>query len=201
MRSVDVEEMWTELVRRVQSGDERAFAVLWRRHQPSLLRYLEIVAGPNAAEDVAADTWISLVRALPRFRGTESGFKALLFTTARSRLVDAARRAQSRPQVVRPLDDVDGPAAGEGPGAELERAEATRAALAMIARLPAAQAEVVALRIIGGLDHAEVAAVVGKSQGAVRVASSRGLAALAEMVRGAGGGDAAVTDPSSLTFR
>lgn len=201
MRSDGVEESWLELVRRVQDGDEQAFAVLWRRHQPSLLRYLEIVAGRNGAEDVAADTWVSLVRALPRFRGSEAGFKALLFTTARSRLVDAARRAQSRPQVVRALDDVDGLADGEGLGAELERAEATRAALALIARLPAGQAEVVALRVIGGLDHAEVAAVVGKSQGAVRVASSRGLAALAEMVQGPVGGDSAVTDPPSLTFR
>lgn len=205
MRSVDVDEPWPELVRRAQDGDERAFAVIWRRHQPGLVRYLEIVAGRQAAEDLASETWISVIRALPRFRGREPGFKALLYTTARSRVVDGARRAKARPQRAHYVDDVDdvddvdglGVAGADDVAAGVEQAEATRAALALIARLPAGQAEVVALRVIGGLDNREVAQITGKRSGAVRVAHSRGLAALARMAAEPGG----VTDPDQRAFR
>jgi RNA polymerase sigma-70 factor (ECF subfamily) len=62
----------------------------------------------------------------------------------------------------------------------------TRAALALVAELPPDQAEVVALRVLGGLEVAEVARIVGKRPGAVRVLAHRGLRRLAKQVEGAG---------------
>jgi RNA polymerase sigma-70 factor, ECF subfamily len=208
VRSVDVDEPWAKLIKRAQAGDERAFAQIWRRHQPSLLRYLEIVSGRHGAEDVAADTWVSMVRALPRFRGDEVGFKALLFTTARSRLVDGTRRAKARPQIASDLESIGGldgldaidlrqAGIGDEVSAGIERDEATRAALSLIACLPPGQAEVVALRVIAGLDNDDVARITGKRSGAVRVAYSRGIAALAGLVDL----PSRVTDPDEHAFR
>jgi RNA polymerase sigma-70 factor (ECF subfamily) len=57
---------------------------------------------------------------------------------------------------------------------------ATREALALIAELPHDQAEVVALRVVAGLDVPQVARVLGKRPGAVRVLAHRGLRRLAE---------------------
>jgi RNA polymerase sigma-70 factor, ECF subfamily len=54
-------------------GDEQAFARLWRDLHPALLRYLQVVA-PGAAEDVASETWVEVVRGLGRFVGDETGF-------------------------------------------------------------------------------------------------------------------------------
>jgi RNA polymerase sigma-70 factor (ECF subfamily) len=62
----------------------------------------------------------------------------------------------------------------------------TRAALALVAELPADQAEVVALRVLGGLEVAEVARIVGKRPGTVRVLAHRGLRRLAQRVEAAG---------------
>jgi RNA polymerase sigma-70 factor, ECF subfamily len=67
-----------------QNGSEAAFAVLWRDGNPALLRYLRVVA-PDDTEDVAAETWVQVVRGLPRFRGDEQAWRAWLFTTARRR--------------------------------------------------------------------------------------------------------------------
>jgi RNA polymerase sigma-70 factor, ECF subfamily len=58
-------------------------------------------------------------------------------------------------------------------------ATGTEAALALIARLPREQAEIVFLRVLGGLDATEVAAIVGKKPGAVRVLQHRALKRLA----------------------
>jgi RNA polymerase sigma-70 factor, ECF subfamily len=72
-------------------------------------------------------------------------------------------------------------------------AQSTRAALALIAQLPRDQAEVVALRVLGGLGVAEVARITGKRPGAVRVLAHRGLRRLAKRLEAAGLAERGVT--------
>jgi len=62
----------------------------------------------------------------------------------------------------------------------------TRRALAAVAMLPMDQAEIIMLRVMVGLDTRQVARIVGKSPGAVRVAAHRGLRRLASLANRAG---------------
>jgi RNA polymerase sigma-70 factor, ECF subfamily len=162
-----------------QQGDEQAFAVIWRELQPAVLRYLR-VAAPAAAEDLAADTWVSVVRGLDRFRGDEQRFRGWVFTAARHRAVDWHRQSSRQPTVTLPVELLGDRAAADDPAAEAVELQSTRTALRLIAELPHDQAEVVALRVVGGLDVAEVARIVGKRPGAVRVLAHRGLRRLAQ---------------------
>jgi len=84
------------LMAAAQGGSEAAFAALWRDANPALLRYLRVSA-LDAAEDVAAETWVQVVRGLPGFRGDEQAWRAWLFTTARRRALDEARRRARHP--------------------------------------------------------------------------------------------------------
>jgi RNA polymerase sigma-70 factor (ECF subfamily) len=70
--------------------------VLWRELQPAVLRYFQVAAA-QAAEDLAADTWMSVIRGLGRFRGDERAFRAWVFTVARHRAMDWRRQATRRP--------------------------------------------------------------------------------------------------------
>ena len=171
-----------ELLAAAQSGDEQAFAVLWRHLQPALLRYFRIVA-PPAAEDLAADTWLSVIRRLQQFRGDERAFRAWLFTVARHRAIDWRRQAARRPTTLVPVEQLAERAAPDDPVAQVLEGQSTRAALALLAGLPADQAEVVALRVLGGLEVAEVARILGKRPGAVRVLAHRGLRRLAKLLK------------------
>ena len=161
-----------------QGGDEDAFACLFRDVQPALLRYLRITA-PGAADDVASETWLQVVAGLPGFSGGENAFRAWLFTIARHRAIDWGR-SQTRRRTV-PLAESDlaerltVPDAAE---AALERIS-TQAALAWLSALPPDQAEIILLRVVAGLDATDVARIVGKSPGAVRIAAHRGLRRLA----------------------
>jgi RNA polymerase sigma-70 factor, ECF subfamily len=168
-----------------QGGDEQAFAVLWRDLQPAVLRYLR-VAVPVAAEDLAADTWISVIRGLARFRGDEQNFRTWVFTAARHRAMDWRRQAVRRPTGSLPVGLLADRPAPDDPVAAVLEAQSTQAALALLAELPADQAEVVALRVLGGLGVAEVARIVGKRPGAVRVLAHRGLRRLAKRLEAAG---------------
>jgi RNA polymerase sigma-70 factor (ECF subfamily) len=168
-----------------QRGDEGAFTVLWRDGNPVLLRYLKVIA-PASAEDVAAETWVTVVRGLDRFRGGEDAWRAWLFTTARRRAVDEGRRRSRRPESpAAEVGDGHGPAAADAADQVLENL-ATRAAVAAVASLPPLQAEVVMLRVVAGLDTEAVARLVGRSPGAVRVAVHRGLRRLAQIMTEAG---------------
>ena len=173
-----------ELLAAAQGGDEQAFAVLWRDLQPALLRYFR-VAAPEAAEDLAADTWVSVIRGLGRFRGDGPAFRAWAFTVARHRAIDWRRQATRRPTNLVPVEQFAERPAPDDPVAAVLEVQSTRAALALLAELPPDQAEVVALRVLGGLEVAEVARIVGKRPGAVRVLAHRGLRRLARRMEAA----------------
>lgn len=168
-----------------QSGSEEAFAALWHDANPALLRYLRVMT-PRAAEDVAAETWVHVVRGLGAFRGDEAAWRAWLFTTARRRAIDEGRRSSRRP--ASPLEEVTlsaAPAAPDTAEIALENLD-TQAAIALVSELPRLQAEVILLRVVAGLGTEAVAELLGRSQGAVRVAAHRGLRRLAEILSRAG---------------
>jgi RNA polymerase sigma-70 factor (ECF subfamily) len=159
-------------------GEDVGFMTLYRMLQPRLLRYLS-VRTTEGAEDVAAETWLQVVRDLGRFRGNVDDFRGWLFTVARHRAVDAARAAKARPSVA--VADVSAVQAVElAPSAEAQALEkmSTEQALRLVATLSPEIAEMVALRVIAGLDPTTVGDIVGKSAGAVRVAVHRALATL-----------------------
>lgn len=170
-----------EALSKAKAGDEVGFLLLWDSLQPRLLRYLQAV-GCDDVDDVAGETWLQVVRDLPKFKKDSADeFRAWLFTIARHRAIDAARSRR------RFLDKVlaEGPAptaatTGNPVEDEVFQQLSTQQALAMVAALSRDQAEVVALRVIAGLDTEAVARLLRKSPGAVRVALHRGLRALSD---------------------
>jgi RNA polymerase sigma-70 factor, ECF subfamily len=178
-------EEFPDALAAAQDGSEVAFAVLWRDGNPALLRYLRVIA-PDAAEDVAAETWVQVVRGLAAFRGDEAAWRAWLFTTARRRALDEARRRARRPAVA--LDELRLAEAPSAPDAAQQAMEnlGTQAAIALVSGLPTVQAEVIMLRVVAGLDTETVARLLDCSPGAVRVAAHRGLRRLAQTISAAG---------------
>jgi RNA polymerase sigma-70 factor (ECF subfamily) len=189
---------FSEVLRAAVRGDEAAFARLWRDGHPPLLRYLHVLTS-EGAEDVASEVWLEIARGLGRFRGGEPEFRGWLFTMARRRVIDMRRYTARRPALVTSDPrDLDRPTPGDAATAALEYIS-TEAALALIATLPPEQAEIVALRVIAGLDVAQVAQIVGKRPGAVRVASHRALRALAAALSAPSG--TASPEPASSESR
>jgi RNA polymerase sigma-70 factor, ECF subfamily len=164
-----------------KDGDPDAVALLWREYNYRVVRYLQ-TQSRDAAEDIASETWLTVAEKLRQFDGSESEFRAWLFTVARSRLVDWQRRAQRRPQVT-----VDPDMLHDRPHASFDSADAaievlgTEEAVALIGRLSRDQAAVIMLRVLGDLDVEQVAQIVGKRPGTVRMLQLRGLRRLAQL--------------------
>jgi RNA polymerase sigma-70 factor, ECF subfamily len=160
-------------------GDEDAFGVLWHDLQPRLLRYFSVIA-PGAAEDLASETWLAVIRAVGRFQGDEAAFRAWVLTIARHKARDGWRRAARRPVQELPATSLAEPLAPDDPAATVLEDASTQAALALIATLPAGQAEAVVLRVVAGLEAKQGAEIMDKRPNTVRVLTHRGLRRLAE---------------------
>ena len=161
------------------AGDEAAFVVVFREIQPRLLRYLHTMSGADA-EDVAAETWAQVVRGLASFSGDARGFRGWVFTIARARVVDAYRASGRRSEtstdtLPEQASEVDVPRAAE-------EIISTEAAVALLRELPEAQAQVLLLRVVAGLDVTTTAEVLGRTPNHVRVLTHRGLRSLAAVL-------------------
>lgn len=168
-----------QLLGAAQEGGADAFAEIWRATHPMLVRYLRVKAGSDA-EDLASQTWVRVMEALASFAGSEPQFRRWVVTIGRNLHLDLARGRARRPESC--VDDVVDLETGSHPDPAhlVEERISTDRALRMIASLPPAQAEMVMLRVVLGMDVADVAAIVGKRPGAVRVAMHRALRTLEE---------------------
>ena len=166
-----------------QLGEAWAFSVLYRDLNGRVLRYFASRA-PSVAEDLAAETWVGAARGLSSFDGDEQAFRAWLFTIAHRQLVQHWRDSARRPPT-----DPAGEGAGdlETPGVQVPGVEtqvvdslmAQQAARAIAASLTPDQAEVVLLRVLGGLGVDEVAKILGKRSGTIRALQHKALRKLA----------------------
>lgn len=168
------------VIDQARGGDQRAFDVVFATYHPSLTRYLRTVA-PATADDVAAATWESVARSLHNFSGDGADFRRWLFTIARRRLVDEVRRATRRPLRVAGIEEVEARDVDAVPGADTFL-DGPDWAAGVLAQVPTRQAEVVALRILGGLSVQEVAELLGITEANVRVLSHRGLQAVQQIL-------------------
>jgi RNA polymerase sigma-70 factor, ECF subfamily len=171
-----------------RAGDDRSFTILWRAVNPRLLRFLAGMGAREDLEDVASQTWLEVVRGLDGFDGDQRGFRAWVFTIARHRLFDGRRDQARRPAAG--TEEHPTPAMPEAdPAVLVEALWSTEEAIRIIALLAPDQAEVVLLRTLSGLGNQEIAEVVGKTEGAVRVLAHRGLRRLAQLLATSAAGE------------
>ncbi|MBA8793505.1 RNA polymerase sigma factor (sigma-70 family) [Friedmanniella endophytica] len=146
-----------------------AFAVVVERHGPTVLRVCRAVVGPDDADDAWSETFLSALRAYPELP-EDANHEAWLVRIAHHRSVDLLRRRGRAPRPVAALPDRPSPHGNPRPPED--------ALWAAVAALPERQRLAVAYHYLGGLPHAEVAALIGGRTDAVRRAAADGIAAL-----------------------
>jgi RNA polymerase sigma-70 factor (ECF subfamily) len=164
-------------------GEHWALTKLFRAYQPHLLRYLRNQE-PSFADDLAGDVWVAVARGLKSFTGDETNFRGWLFTIGKYRVIEHRRKAARRRTDPIADDRLDGLAEhglGRDPaGLVLEQIGAQDAIDRLTTDLSPDQAEALRLRVLGGLDVNEVARIMDRTPGSVRVLCHRALRRLAD---------------------
>ena len=173
---------------RVLAGDRDAFAVLVERHGSRIhSAILRMIGDPEAASDLAQETFLKAFSALASFR-RGAAFSTWLYAIALNQVRSEFRRRKSmKGQAMLSLDAADGEAsepAGPcpGPGDEASRKEEAALLHRALRRLDEEYREVVVLRDLEGLSYEEIAVATGVPAGTVRSRIHRGRAALREIL-------------------
>jgi RNA polymerase sigma-70 factor (ECF subfamily) len=160
-----VNEADLDIARRCREGDPAAFEALYRSHAGRLFGLVSRMLGSAAeAEDVLQDTFVSAHRKMAGFRG-ESSLGTWLYRLAVNHCLDHLRGKQSR--MARTTDSLDAEGAAEPAAAlpvlpeAIARIDLERA----IAQLPHGCRAAFVLHDVEGLDHREVGAALGISEG------------------------------------
>jgi signal transduction histidine kinase/DNA-directed RNA polymerase specialized sigma24 family protein len=143
-----------------QMGVEWALGVLYRTYHPRLVCYVR-ARGADEPQAMASGVWRETVKSLPAFSGGESAFRCALFGAAYARLSDAAS-TEIDLQVIE--------ASVSGTGEVVDR----------FTSLSSDEADVILLRALGNLDADDVALVMGRDPGSVRLLELHALRRLEE---------------------
>ncbi|MEV5717237.1 sigma-70 family RNA polymerase sigma factor [Amycolatopsis mediterranei] len=147
--------------------------------RPLVERYCRARLDPDAADDVAQDVCVALIKALPR-RPPERAFADFVWDIARTKVAAARKAAARQDEPVAELPDE--PDSSLGPEHHALRRELRERMANLLGVLPRKQREIVVLRVVVGLSAEETAAAVGSTPGAVRVAQHRALGQLRKVV-------------------
>lgn len=170
--------------------DPLQFDALYRRYLAQVYSFAFYELGNHHdAEDVTARVFLQALAALPRFEERArpadgegaSTFRVWLFQIARNAVATQRRTLRRRPQA--PLEAAEFVMDASDPSADLSRRESARSAVEALRRLPADRRRALVLRFVDEMSTSEIAGVLGRSEGAVRVLIHRALRSMAADLR------------------
>lgn len=170
------------LIRRAVNGDTEAFGELYVRHLDQIYRYVFYKVGDaKRAEDLTERVFLSAWEGMENYQTRGHPFSSWLYRIAHNAVVDHYRADRDE----KPLDAIALTLADEALGPEetvLARQEVSRL-MEALAKLSDEMQELIILRFVEGLPHAQVAEILDKSVGACRVMQHRALATLSEILQ------------------
>jgi len=168
------------LVRRAQQGEQEAFAHLYENYFDKIYRYVALRIGDRMeAEDITQQVFLHAIRAISSFKWKGVPFSAWLFRIAHNQVVDYLRKKTRR--TVTPLEEPM-VASNDDPQLIAEQRLNIEKLDSATKRLTPAQREVISLRFAGELPIAQVAKLMGKSEGAIKALQHSAIVALRKVL-------------------
>ncbi|MGH7371944.1 MAG: RNA polymerase sigma factor [Candidatus Methylomirabilales bacterium] len=164
----------------VQADQPGAFEALYARYRVRLYNFIRRFIGDQpSTEDIFQETFLRVYRERHRYK-PRVAVSTWLYTIARNLCLHEIEKRSRRQPASPHASDLPTTLASptDDPLSRLEGSETAGTVARAVGLLPPAEREVLILARYEGLPHTQIAAITGKSEGAVRVALSRALAAL-----------------------
>ena len=168
------------LVQRAISRDADAFGRLYDMYVDRVYRHLYYRVGNVAdAEDLTQQVFLKAWQAIDRYKRTASPFLAWLMTISHNLVIDFYRTRKDKTYLEAEVTADDLASSPERVAeARFDQQQLRR----VILQLRSDQQQVILLRFVEGFRYAEIASLLGKSEGAIRVILHRALAKLRQIL-------------------
>jgi len=161
-------------------GESAALRTIYEQLSPRVCGYLR-VRGSEDPEGLTNEVFIKVLPRIAEITGGYRGLRALSFTVAHGLLVDEIRRRLRQPDLYEYDSERDPRSQASAEDQALEHL-GTGPALELLGLLPDEQRSVILLRVLGELSVAETAAVIGRSDAAVKKMQAKALTTLRRLM-------------------
>jgi RNA polymerase sigma-70 factor (ECF subfamily) len=170
------------LVELARTGDKEAFGLLYDHYNASVFRFLYYrTRSTTLAEDLMSETFFRALRSMNNFRWQGKDFGAWLMTIARNLATDHFKAGRTRlEQTTEDMGVHDD--ATESPESTVLAALTNEMLLTALQQLPVEQQDCLVMRFLQGMSIAETAAVLQRSEGAIKQLQLRGVRNLAKLM-------------------
>jgi RNA polymerase sigma-70 factor, ECF subfamily len=170
------------LVERAQAGDRNSFGAIYERYFDRVYGYMRLALRDHyQAEDATQQVFLKLLESLPLYEKRRQPFRAWLFVVVRNYAIQLLRKegelVLEASEIDQHLDRLALRDASEVPAIEWI---SNRDFVFIVKRLPVLQRQVLALRYMLDLPHADIAELLDRKPGAIRAIHFRALQALEE---------------------
>jgi len=170
------------LVELARTGDKEAFGLLYDHYSTSVFRFLYYrTRSTTLAEDLTSETFFRALRSMNNFRWQGKDFGAWLMTIARNLATDHFKAGRTRlEQTTEDMGVHDD--STESPESTVLSSMTNELLLTALRQLPAEQQDCLVMRFLQGMSIAETAAVLRRSEGAVKQLQLRAVRNLAKLM-------------------
>jgi RNA polymerase sigma-70 factor (ECF subfamily) len=171
------------LVELARTGDADAFGLLFDHYHGSVYRFLvHRTRSTTLAEDLTSETFFRALRSMSSFRWQGKDFGAWLMTIARNLCTDHFKAGKTRLELTTEDMSLHDDSTTEGPEDTVLASLTNEVLLEAMTELPAEQRDCLVMRFLQGMSISETAAVLGRSDGAVKQLQLRGVRNLAKLL-------------------
>ena len=171
------------LVELARTGDADAFGMLFDHYHGSVYRFLfHRTRSTTLAEDLTSETFFRALRSMSSFRWQGKDFGAWLMTIARNLCMDHFKAGRTRLEMTTEDMGLHDDSTTEGPEDAVLTSLTNEVLLEALTELPAEQRDCLVMRFLQGMSISETAAVLGRSDGAVKQLQLRGVRNLAKLM-------------------
>jgi len=178
MANLEIIDKEKELLSRVASGDKEAFGQLYDFYAPKIFRFIRLkVRSQTLAEDLSSESFLRIWEYIQeQEREIEESFRGLLYRTARNLIVDYYKRKSSQEILID--DDFKEFLEGQFIGDDLRIMEDTEEIHQALIKIKEEYQDVIVWYYIDELSVPEIARIMDKTPGAIRVLIHRALKSL-----------------------
>ena len=168
-----------ELVEKAADGDLEAFGELYSIYLAPIYRYVSYqVRDKMTAEDIVEEVFVKAWKAIATCKGKSQTFSAWLYRIAHNHVVNTLRRMNKRVSLESVEMETETLIEVTNPEQEVEAKLAKQELSEAMTCLSQNQRQVIILKFIEDLDNREIAQILGKREGAIRVLQMRALSKL-----------------------